>query len=123
MCKYANLLIKKNFAIALPTVENDFLVAQQVDECVEQFLLLQVLGVAFLQCHHHISARLLWMDARFLVFGGLVNRALPLASNYRVFAFGRTFLAVNLLVVFQGDPRKFLTAKLRREAFRLVIEH
>lgn len=94
------------------TIEDDLLVAEQLDQRVEQALLLRLRRIGGLQRQHHIGAGLLRVRAAGLVFVRLVQRPLPLAADALEAAGGRPLLALVLLVALQRLAGVLLAAEL-----------
>lgn len=106
-----NVLIR-SVRFQLQIVKNDLLIAQQIDQREEQFLILGRLHIVRLQRNHHIGARLSRMGAIGLVRRHLMYWATPLTADACVLAVGRTIFTLGRFVVIDRFVRKLLRAVL-----------
>lgn len=83
----------------LEVIEDNFLVAQEINQREEKLFLLGRPGVVRLQGNHNLSSRFLRMGAVGFVGRDLVRRTAPLASDAGKLALGRSFFALVALVV------------------------
>lgn len=96
----------------LEVIEDNFLVAQKIDQRVEEFLLLGRPGIVGLQGHHHLGTGLLRMSTVGFVCGNLVRRTAPLATDAGKLALSWSLFALIALMVLDRFVRELIAAVL-----------
>lgn len=110
--KFVSLNHKFTTSEQFATIEDNFLVTQEINQREEKLLLLGRTGIVSLQGHHNLGSRLLRVGTVGFVRRDLVRRSTPLASDPGILALRRSLFALIVLMVLNRLVRELIATVL-----------